>query len=129
MRTRDITFNKELFYNLKELDLGYVLRESTAEIIEILDVPLSITQQSGIKSDIDELDDIEASPSLRTSTDIEETQTSSTEALSKDAHLPTPSPLYNSPIGSSRDSTPEAHNTALRASDIDGTITTSYILL
>jgi hypothetical protein len=42
IRTHNITFNKELFYNPAELNLGYILRKEVLQTVKILE-QLSIT--------------------------------------------------------------------------------------
>src|SRR5439155_17231628 len=84
VRTRDVTFNEKLFYDPKELDLGYVLRERERidKVLEVPDPPSSISESTTESIDVDESDD------------IEETQTPQTTA--KEAYLPTPSPSHDS---------------------------------
>jgi hypothetical protein len=33
---RDVTFNKQLFYNPAEIDLSYILHEETEQLIKVL---------------------------------------------------------------------------------------------
>jgi hypothetical protein len=42
IHTRDITFNKKLFYDPAELNLGYILREEVSQAVKILE-QLSVT--------------------------------------------------------------------------------------
>lgn len=44
VRTRDVTFNEDLFHDPSELDLGHVLREEVDNVVEILDLPLHSPQ-------------------------------------------------------------------------------------
>jgi hypothetical protein len=55
--TRDITFDKELFYDPAELDLGYVLREEVSQAVKILEQPSITAPQTStlVNDDVNEL--------------------------------------------------------------------------
>ena len=42
VRTRDVIFDKNLFYNPAELDLAHVLRKEPSQIIKLLDISSTI---------------------------------------------------------------------------------------
>jgi hypothetical protein len=52
VRTRDITFNKELFYNPAELNLGHILHEEVSQAVKILKQPsFSAPQANSLAND------------------------------------------------------------------------------
>jgi hypothetical protein len=57
VRTRDITFDEELFYDPAELDLGHVLREEVSQAVKILEQPSITAPQTStlVNDDVDEL--------------------------------------------------------------------------
>ncbi|ERF70143.1 hypothetical protein EPUS_00330 [Endocarpon pusillum Z07020] len=54
VRTRDVTFNEELFYDPAELDIGHLLRESTNQVIEILEIPSMAAAEPNSRADTEE---------------------------------------------------------------------------
>jgi hypothetical protein len=54
IRTRDVTFNEQLFYDPAEIDLGYILREETEQLVEILDLPSTAPTHADITQLTDE---------------------------------------------------------------------------
>jgi Reverse transcriptase (RNA-dependent DNA polymerase) len=46
IRTRDVTFNETLFYDSSELDLGHILLDKTVRLLEMLELPDSMSEHS-----------------------------------------------------------------------------------
>jgi hypothetical protein len=58
VRTRDVTFNEEQFYDPAELDIEYILRETADQVIEILDTPQIAYTQSNSLTDEEDINEI-----------------------------------------------------------------------
>jgi transposase InsO family protein len=98
VRTRDVTFDEELFYNPAELDLGHVLREKVSQAVEILEQPSATALQTStlVDDDVDEL--LGLTPTVNTPSATNSTPASTTVPISDDSvasstlldQLPTP---------------------------------------
>jgi hypothetical protein len=87
IRTRDVTFDEELFYEHGELDLGHLLKERAEQVVEILDLSTDADAEAGpVVSDDEETFDLLdlTPPSVDSSAD----STALKSALS--GQLPTP---------------------------------------
>jgi len=65
IKTRDVTFNEELFYDPNEIDLPALLREHAEQIVEVVEFPpdsATLTEHLDLDSDVDIDDDDEAIP-------------------------------------------------------------------
>src|SRR5436190_3976269 len=63
IRTRDVTFNKKLFYNPKEPDLAQILQLDVEQIVEVVDISSTdlnlLAENLDLDSDLDEDSDSE----------------------------------------------------------------------
>jgi hypothetical protein len=53
IRTRDVTFDDELFYNPTKLDLAHILQEKTTELLNLIEVPILASEN--LKNSVGEL--------------------------------------------------------------------------
>jgi hypothetical protein len=98
VRTRDVTFNEELFYEPGELDLGHILHENVSQAVKILKMPslTDLQANSLTNNDVDEL--LGPTPTINTPSATNSAPASTTVPIPNDSiasstlpdQLPTP---------------------------------------
>jgi hypothetical protein len=96
IKTRDVTFNEQLFYNPTEIDLASLLRREPEELVEVVEFPSDptlLSEQLDLDSDLDsDIDEEILQTDLKTSSQTASKTIIATPESDSLSMLPTPDP-------------------------------------